>query len=153
MGKDPQPDNFKRYDHRISDNGSVHINSGIPNKAFYEVAMAIGGSAWEAPGHIWYKSLIASDKKTQFADFANTTYLKAGQLYGSTEQRIVLEAWKTVGVPVAAALVAGRDRVVNGSGARPAREEETLAALMEQIKYLSQKVDALSKEAAVSLAK
>jgi Zn-dependent metalloprotease len=153
MGKDPQPDNFKRYDHRISDNGSVHINSGIPNKAFYEVAMAIGGSAWEAPGHIWYESLIASDKKTQFADFANTTYLKAGQLYGSTEQRIVLEAWKTVGVPVAAALVAGRDRVVNGSGARPAREEETLAALMEQIKYLSQKVDALSKEAAVSLAK
>jgi Zn-dependent metalloprotease len=148
MGKDPQPDNYKRYDHRISDNGGVHINSGIPNKAFHEVAMAIGGFAWDAPGHIWYESLLASDRKTEFADFANTTYLKAGQLYGSTEQRIVLDAWKSVGVHVSSALVAGRDRVVNGSGARPAREEETLAALMEQIKYLSQKVDALSKEAA-----
>ena len=81
--------------------------------------MAIGGSAGRR--HIWYEFLIASDKKTQFADLPTCTYLKA-LLNGSTEQCIVLEAWKTVGVPVAAALVAGCDRVVNGSGARPARE-------------------------------
>jgi Zn-dependent metalloprotease len=149
MGKDPQPDNYKRYDHRTSDNGGVHINSGILNKAFYEVATGIGGFAWEAPGHIWYESLLASVPQTQFADFANTTYLKAGQLYGSSAQGIVLEAWKTVGVPVSSALVAGRDRPVDGTGARAAREDETLAALMEQIKYLSQKVEALSKEVAV----
>jgi Zn-dependent metalloprotease len=148
LGKDPQPDNYKRYDHTTFDAGGVHINSGIPNKAFYEVATAIGGNAWEAAGHIWYESLLASEPKTQFKDFANTTYLKAGQLYGSTEQRIVLDAWKTVGVQLSSALVAGRDRVLNGSGARPAREAETLAAMMEQLKTLSHKVDALSKEMA-----
>jgi hypothetical protein len=36
------------------DNGGVHVNSGIPNHAFYLAATALGGSAWEtdrlAPG-------------------------------------------------------------------------------------------------------
>jgi Zn-dependent metalloprotease len=32
------------------DNGGVHINSGIPNRAFYETAMRIGGNAWDKPG-------------------------------------------------------------------------------------------------------
>ena len=34
IGKDPQPDHMSRYDSRTLDNGGVHINSGIPNKAF-----------------------------------------------------------------------------------------------------------------------
>jgi len=29
------------------DNGGVHINSGIPNHAFYLAAIGIGGNAWE----------------------------------------------------------------------------------------------------------
>ena len=29
------------------DNGGVHLNSGIPNRAFYLAATAIGGYAWE----------------------------------------------------------------------------------------------------------
>ena len=37
----------------------MHINSGIPNKAFFLTAINIGGYAWEAPGHIWYESLKA----------------------------------------------------------------------------------------------
>lgn len=47
LGKDPQPDHMSKYDTTTSDNGGVHINSGIPNKAFYLAATAIGGKAWE----------------------------------------------------------------------------------------------------------
>ena len=45
------------------DNGGVHINSGIPNKAFYLTATGIGGYAWEAPGHIWYESLQGVERR------------------------------------------------------------------------------------------
>jgi Zn-dependent metalloprotease len=82
MGKDPQPDHMRKYDQSSRDNYGVHINSGIPNKAFYETAIAIGGDAWEAPGHIWYRSLLASDQQTDFQKFANTTFSIAGQNFG-----------------------------------------------------------------------
>ncbi len=61
FGKDPQPDHMSDFvnlpDTEPGDNGGVHINSGIPNKAFFLTAMRIGGFAWEAPGLIWYESL------------------------------------------------------------------------------------------------
>ncbi len=70
LGRDPQPDHMSKYvmmpDTDEGDNGGVHINSGIPNKAFYLTAMGIGGHAWEAPGHIWYAALKASSQRTQF---------------------------------------------------------------------------------------
>ena len=51
----------------------MHINSGIPNRAFYLAATAIGGFAWDAPGHIWYELLQASSPTTEFQAFADTT--------------------------------------------------------------------------------
>jgi Zn-dependent metalloprotease len=39
------------------DFGGVHINSGIPKKAFYLVATALGGNSWENPGQIWWKAI------------------------------------------------------------------------------------------------
>ena len=39
------------------DNGGVHINSGIPNYAFYLAAAAIGGNSWDKTGRIWYETL------------------------------------------------------------------------------------------------
>ena len=50
LGKDPQPAHMDDYVDTFSDNGGVHINSGIPNKAFYLAATAIGGKAWEKAG-------------------------------------------------------------------------------------------------------
>ena len=50
LGKDPQPDSMDSYVRTSADNGGVHINSGIPNRAFYLVARTLGGNAWEAPG-------------------------------------------------------------------------------------------------------
>jgi len=105
LGKDPQPDHMNRYvdlpDTEDDDNGGVHINSGIPNKAFYLVATGIGGYSWEAAGHIWYESLKASSAKAQFQDFADTTYRTAGTLYGDgPEREAVRAAWSGVGIAV-----------------------------------------------------
>ena len=50
LGKDPQPDHMKNFYKGHQDNGGVHINSGIPNHAFYLVATALGGNAWEKGG-------------------------------------------------------------------------------------------------------
>src|SRR5262249_21444423 len=58
LGHDPQPDHMDKYLDTEDDNGGVHINSGIPNKAFYTLAVALGGNAWDQAGHIWYTTLI-----------------------------------------------------------------------------------------------
>ncbi|MFZ5886400.1 MAG: M4 family metallopeptidase [Chloroflexota bacterium] len=103
LGKDPQPGHMKDYVNTTSDNGGVHINSGIPNRAFYITAMELGGYAWEKAGQIWYVTL--RDKLTansQFQDCANLTYLTAGELFGkgSIEQLAVKKGWADVGITV-----------------------------------------------------
>ena len=60
LGKDPQPAHMSKYVVTASDNGGVHINSGIPNHAFYLAAIALGGHAWEKAGLIWYTTLCDS---------------------------------------------------------------------------------------------
>ena len=57
LGKDPQPAHMNEFVRTYEDNGGVHINSGIPNHAFYLAATAIGGYAWEKAGRIWYETL------------------------------------------------------------------------------------------------
>ena len=57
LGKDPQPATMKGYVETTDDDGGVHINSGIPNRAFYLAAVSIGGNAWEKAGQIWYDAL------------------------------------------------------------------------------------------------
>ena len=56
LGQDPQPGHMNHYQDLPNwyDNGGVHINSGIPNHAFYFVAIQIGRYAWEKAGLIWY---------------------------------------------------------------------------------------------------
>jgi Zn-dependent metalloprotease len=106
FGKDPQPDHMDRFvqlpDTPKGDNGGVHVNSGIPNKAFFLVSTGIGGNSWEAPGQIWYEALRASNPTTQFQEFADTTYRKAAELFGAdgTEQQAVKAAWDQVGIQV-----------------------------------------------------
>ncbi|MFI8822593.1 M4 family metallopeptidase [Streptomyces sp. NPDC053431] len=102
LGKDPQPASMDDYVRTNSDNGGVHINSGIPNRAFYLVATALGGHAWERPGRIWYDVLTGGtlDQEARFADFARATAKSARALYGDGEElKAVLDAWTTVGVP------------------------------------------------------
>ncbi|MFF7457121.1 M4 family metallopeptidase [Kitasatospora sp. NPDC008115] len=104
LGKDPQPAGMDQYVRTSRDNGGVHINSGIPNHAFYQVATALGGNAWEQPGRIWYTALTGGElaPDAQFADFARLTVSAARSLYGDGgEAQAVLKAWAQVGVPAA----------------------------------------------------
>jgi Zn-dependent metalloprotease len=101
LGKDPQPADMAHYDQTTDDNGGVHINSGIPNKAFYNVAVRIGGYAWEKAGMIWYVTL--RDRLRPDSDFqaaADLTFAVAGQLYGkgSKAQNAVKAGWAGVGI-------------------------------------------------------
>lgn len=103
LGKDPQPAHMRDYVETAEDNGGVHINSGIPNHAFYVTAREIGGYAWEKAGRIWYQAL--TNGLTPLADFktaAALTYRIAGELFGkgSLEQQAVRTGWQEVGLPL-----------------------------------------------------
>ena len=101
LGKDPQPAHMKNYSDTEDDNGGVHINSGIPSRAFYEAAVRIGGYAWEKAGRIWYVALRDRLKThSNFNDAARLTFSVAGELFGRSgkEQKAVREAWNIVGI-------------------------------------------------------
>ncbi|CCK30148.1 Extracellular metalloprotease [Streptomyces davaonensis JCM 4913] len=102
LGKDPQPATMDDYVRTGRDNGGVHINSGIPNHAFYLAATALGGNAWERAGQIWYDVLTGGELKAQalFTDFAALTGAAAKARYGdsSEELQAVQKAWEQVGV-------------------------------------------------------
>jgi Zn-dependent metalloprotease len=159
FGKDPQPDHMDRFvvlpDTDEGDNGGVHINSGIPNKAFQLTAVGIGGFAWEAPGHIWYASLLASNQFTDFQEFANTTFAKAGELYGtnSVEQQAVASAWREVGIRIAGAPTGARTRGPSrgrsgeaGRDAEPSKQTDTLVTLTKRVEALAAQLKTLAKD-------
>lgn len=103
LGKDPQPGHMRDYVTTTRDNGGVHINSGIPNHAFYYAAIEMGGYAWEKAGRIWYVTLRDRLRAgSTFQDAANLTYAVAGDLFGtnSLEQQAVKRAWSLVGIEI-----------------------------------------------------
>jgi Zn-dependent metalloprotease len=104
LGKDPQPKHMDHYNNTFSDNGGVHINSGIPNHAFYQVATRLGGFAWEKAGRSWYDTLLDQNLKpnADFLSFAKITYAVAGRLYAANgpECQAVKDGWATVGINI-----------------------------------------------------
>jgi Zn-dependent metalloprotease len=100
IGKDPQPAHMRDFVNTTRDNGGVHINSGIPNHAFYLAATNIGGKAWEKAGQIWYDALRDSRIRptARFRTFARATVRVAHQGFGKDEAEAVEDAWRTVGV-------------------------------------------------------
>ena len=95
LGADPQVGHMDDYVETSDDNGGVHLNSGIPNKAFQLAAVAIGGTAIEGAGRVWYDALVGDDvpEDADFATFAAATVAAAGQ-----HADAVREAWAQVGV-------------------------------------------------------
>jgi Zn-dependent metalloprotease len=101
LGRDTQPGHMKDYVQTTSDNGGVHTNSGIPNRAFVLAAKAIGGNSWEKAGKIWYVTL--TERLTGTADFAKCateTVSVARDLFpeDSSIAAKVAKAWTDVGV-------------------------------------------------------
>lgn len=100
--KDPQKAEFADRFLGSDDNGGVHINSGIPNKAFYLLAKKLGGYSWEKAGQIWYSVLTSNQvpKNCTFRGWAARTIQVATKdpRFGAPIAAKVLEAWKEVGV-------------------------------------------------------
>ena len=94
--QDDQPATMDGY----VNGGDVHTNSGIPNKAFYLAADAIGGNSWDRAGPIWYRALALLGPRASFVDAAHATTQAASALYGETgaEVKAVTSAWQAVKV-------------------------------------------------------
>jgi Zn-dependent metalloprotease len=99
LGTDPQPKHLKNMYKGSGDSGGVHINSGIPNHAFFLVATTLGGNAWTKAGQIWYRTLLALNNTSDFAQMVAMTTQNAAALFGtgSTEEKAVIKAWQSVG--------------------------------------------------------
>jgi Zn-dependent metalloprotease len=102
LGRDPQPAHMRDYVETRDDNGGVHINSGIPNHAFYLAATALGGRAWERAGLIWYRTLTTGtlSSTADFTAFARATLAAAAAEYGEESEEVaaVRSGWVGVGV-------------------------------------------------------
>ena len=108
---DDQPADMDHYvdlpvdDDPRHDNGGVHVNSGIPNRAFAVAARTLGGRAWEDAGAIWYATLTTRLRPdADFATAAGATVSVAGDRFGagSRQQDAVRAGWEAVKVTPAA---------------------------------------------------
>lgn len=100
---DPQPDHMSKYQELANteqgDWGGVHINSGIPNRAFYLAAVALGRPSWETAAQIWYKTLTQRLKGTAtFEKCAYETISVARDFFDDAIAAKVAKAWLDVGV-------------------------------------------------------
>jgi Zn-dependent metalloprotease len=97
---DTQPADMDHY----VEGGDVHVNSGIPNRAFYVAATTLGGHAWEVAGPIWYAALCDAGLRpgATFAQFALLTVKHAQQVYGQSNSAVdaVRAGWEAVKVPL-----------------------------------------------------
>ncbi|NWA60757.1 peptidase M4 family protein [Pantoea sp. B9002] len=100
LGKDPQPADMAHYIETRDDNGGVHLNSGIPNRAFYLAAKALGGFAWEQAGQAWYDTLCDKTlpQDADFSTFARFTVQHANQRFNNSVAEKIQSAWQQVGV-------------------------------------------------------
>ena len=95
LGRDPQVAHLDDFVHTTDDNGGVHLNSGIPNRAFHLAATGIGGTSWEGAGAIWYAALTGARCRPRH----RLRGLRGG--HGVRRRRarwVVTAAWVAVGV-------------------------------------------------------
>ncbi|MEH7299780.1 M4 family metallopeptidase [Neobacillus drentensis] len=93
-----QPENMSGYVNTTSDNGGVHTNSGIPNKAAYLTISSLGTSVAEK---IYYRALtVYLAPQSDFSDARASLLAAAADLYGtgSSQYNAVASAWSQVGV-------------------------------------------------------
>jgi hypothetical protein len=112
LGRDPQVGHLDDYVSTTDDNGGVHLNSGIPNRAFQLAAVAIGGTTWEGAGRVWYDALTggAVSATSDFAAFAAATVAVAG-----AHADAVGAAWEAVGVTPGSSVAPGPPPVTAGA--------------------------------------
>ncbi len=78
------------------DNGGVHINSGIPNHAFFKFAQSVGKDKAE---QVYYRALTKYlTKSSKFVDLRNAIVQSASDLYSSNEVNAANLAFDQVGI-------------------------------------------------------
>lgn len=97
---DSQPDHMDNYYSGASDNYGVHINSGIPNKAFYLSCMAIGIADCSL---IWFQTLNQLWRTANFNDMLVvitkvTRNLMKEKKVCSIADTAIVESFSTVGI-------------------------------------------------------
>ena len=98
----PQPASYDDFD----PTADVHLNSGIPNKAFALFARALGGNSYDTATKVWYAACTGGrlSSTATFADFARSTVAVADQWSGADQAAVadaVRQAWQEVRVPLA----------------------------------------------------
>jgi len=109
IGKDPQPKHMKDYKNLPNsdsgDWGGVHINSGIPNRAFYEFCMLAETErgnervnySWNAPAAVWFGTYRRVKPDTEFQEFAIATISVCKRIHPQLVNQLK-HAWQIVGV-------------------------------------------------------
>jgi bacillolysin len=107
------PDHYSRRFTGSGDNGGVHINSGIPNQAFYLAieggtnrtsglaVQGVGGASREQIERVFYRAFTQMlPANASFAVARAATILSARDLFGanSAAERAITQAWTAVGV-------------------------------------------------------
>ncbi|WNJ20773.1 M4 family metallopeptidase [Pontibacter sp. G13] len=81
-----QPKHMDEFVNTELDNGGVHINSGIPNHAYYLYASAIGRSSAE---QVFYRALtVYLTRRSDFQDARNAVLQSAEDLFGSNSNEV-----------------------------------------------------------------
>ena len=129
---DDNPDHYSERYTGTSDNGGVHVNNGIPSKAFFLLAVGgthhLGGSAVgigaDKAEKIWYRALtVYLTSSSSFAGARAATINAANDLYGAggPEAVAVANVWCLVGVGVSSGVCPsqpapepGSELIVNG---------------------------------------
>lgn len=89
LGRDSQVGHMSQFLETEVDNGGVHINCGIPNRAFVIVAKLIEGYSWERAGRVWYEAVCRErlGPDTNFHEFARKTLAVSKVRFGG-ERRV-----------------------------------------------------------------
>ena len=100
IGTDPQPAHYKDRYKGFSDNGGVHINSGIGNRAYAIAATKLGGFVWEHVGRLWFDALTDAriSPTTTYSQFASLIRVISREKYTTDIQDAVKFGWANVGL-------------------------------------------------------
>jgi len=96
LGKDPQVAHARDLYTGTADHGGVHVNSGIPNRAYVRACQESGDEA--AVFAVWMESMKQLRPRSDFAAFVRISLDQARQNAGETVVRAVQGAWKEVGL-------------------------------------------------------
>jgi Zn-dependent metalloprotease len=143
-----QPANVSEQYFGDEDNGGVHINSGIPNFAFFKFAEAVGKDKAET---VFYRALVFYlTRSSQFIDARNAVIQATDDLYGSSEVNAARSAFDQVGIGEGAGGDYTNDATPNTGDAYVIHADEGVSKLVLRNANLEAILDPASASAPIS---